>query len=255
MHIAIFSDIHGNPYACEAVLEAIRVEGPFDAVAAAGDHCFGGSDPACCIDRLREAGVQAVYGNTDEFIFNPEIAPPDEAHQREWHRYQAAAKWAAEKLGEERVAWLKALPFELLFSPTDNPKNDLLVVHANPKNVHDHIAPPYEDQVELVGEVTQPDDDPKLVSLLEDELAGVIAFGHLHYTSLRVWRGKKLVNVAPCSIASYDGDQRARYTVFTWGSKSWEIERHYVPYEVQKEGKALLASDIPDKEKKAAYFE
>lgn len=254
MRIAVFSDIHGNPYACRAVLDAVAEDGAFDAVVVAGDLCFGGSDPAACVELLRAADVQAVYGNTDEFIFAPQKLPPDEEHLQDWETIQAAALWAANLLGKKRVAWLAGLPFELRFSPTTDPADDLLVVHANPKNVHDYIGPPFEEQVKLKGKIVQPDDDPTLVALLADEPAGVIAFGHLHCTSLRRWHDKLLVNVAFCSISPYDDDRRARYTVFKWEGGQWLIERRYRAYDTSKEAQALLASDIPDKENRAEAY-
>jgi hypothetical protein len=90
--------------------------------------------------------------------------------------------------------------------------------------------------------------------MMADVTARVIAFGHLHYTSLRRWREKLLVNVAPCSLSPYDDDQRARFTVFTWENGGWIVERHYVDYDLSQEGEALLASDIPEKEKRAKHY-
>jgi hypothetical protein len=75
MRLAIFSDVHGNPFACEAVLGAIAREGTFDTILAAGDLCLGGSDPAGCIERLAAAGVQAVCGNTEQYLRFPDQLP------------------------------------------------------------------------------------------------------------------------------------------------------------------------------------
>ena len=84
MRIAVFSDVHGNPYACKAVLDAIEREGAFDARIAAGDLCLGGSDPGACVDMLRAAGVIGVYGNTEIYILHPEQTPNDELHRNNW---------------------------------------------------------------------------------------------------------------------------------------------------------------------------
>jgi hypothetical protein len=89
---------------------------------------------------------------------------------------------------------------------------------------------------------------------LADVSARVIAFGHLHYTSLRRWGDFLLVNVAPCKKSPYDDDHRARFTVFTWAKGDWKVERHYVDYDLHQEGLALLSSDIPGKENKASLF-
>ena len=248
MRVAIFSDIHGNPYACRAVLEAIQAEGEFEAIVAAGDLCLGGSDPAGCIDLLRAAGVQAVYGNTEEYLFHPEQEPQDESHRRKWSQLQPAVRWTRSRLAAEQFDWLHNLPFELSFSPSSDPEDDLLVVHANPANVELMILPPEAIQKSLWGEVRQPDSDPCLRQALQGATARTIGFGHFHYPSERLLGERRLVNVAACSLPGIDHDRRARYTTFTWLGKTWQIERHWVDYGAEREIAALETSDMPSKE-------
>ena len=255
MRIAVFSDIHGNPYACQAVLDALAADGEFDAIVAAGDLCYGGSAPGRCIDLLQAAGVQAIVGNTDEFILHPDQSPPDEMHRAQWPQISLNAQWAAGQLTAEQLAWLAALPFELRFSPTERAKDDLLIVHANPKNTHDFILPPMPQQPKVAPMLPQPDDDPTLVSLLHDVSAAVIAFGHLHFTTQRLWQDKLLVNVSPCSVAPYDHDRRSRYTIFRWAANGWTITRRLVNYDFSQEAAALRASDMPEGAQNAAHFE
>jgi predicted phosphodiesterase len=248
MRIAVFSDIHGNPYACAAVLQAIDDDGPFDHVVAAGDLCVGGSDPARCVNLLRAANVSAVYGNHDEFIYAPDKVPGDELHRGLWKDLKPVALWALDRLNPEQVEWLRQLPFELRFSPTGDPTDDLLVVHANPKNVEDMIYPTPTEQEKLWGEIRQPDEDPGLATLLEEVTAAVVAYGHFHYTSQRKWRNLTLVNISPCSLPSVDHDPRARYTVFTWNAElnQWAISHRWVQFDYKQIIPSLLASGIPD---------
>ena len=157
-------------------------------------------------------------------------------------------------MGEDRINWLKERPFELRFSPIQNTWDDLLIVHANPKDVYTHIVPPEEIQKELFGEVRQPDDDPVLTDLFSGVQAAIIANGHFHYTFERFVHGIRLVDVSPCSYSGFDLDRRARYTIFTWDGE-WKVERRYVDYDFHQERKALLASDIPGKATQAKFFE
>ena len=255
MRIAVFSDVHGNPFACEAVLKGIDAAGPFDAVIAAGDSLFGGSDPARCADLLIEAEVLAVYGNTEEYLRAPHLTPPDERHARKWDSLQPLAYWVREKLGPERMVWMDSLPFEERFSPTGDPQDDLLVVHANPKDNLLFIYPEPKEQLAVFGEVSQPDNDPDLHIHFEGVTAGTVAFGHLHWSSVRCWNGYTLVNVAACSGSVYDGRERSRFTVFTWGGDAWMLERHAIAYDTQLEAAALRASDHPDKETWAKTYD
>ncbi|NUM46966.1 MAG: metallophosphoesterase family protein, partial [Anaerolineales bacterium] len=230
MRLAIFSDIHGNRFALEAVLNAIAADGHFDALIAAGDLALGGADPAGCVDLLREAGVLAVFGNTDKYLTEPDNPPPDELHRKKWDHLSAQVAWALPRLGAERVAWLSTLPFELRFSPPPDFENDLLVFHANPKDILDFIFPPPAQQPTYFGRVLQPDDDPTLEKLMKGVTARTCAFGHMHISSIRSWRGYTLVNVARCALPSLEKDPRARYTIFAWDQGTWQITPRFVPY-------------------------
>jgi predicted phosphodiesterase len=247
LRIAVFSDVHGNPFAARAVLQDIAASGSYDAVASAGDICLGGSDPAGCVDLLREADVQSVYGNADEFVYNVSEEPPDEIYRARWRQTYSNSVWAAGKLGQDRLQWLRNLPFELRFSPTQNVRDDLLIVHANPKTVYHHILPSENTQKQFFGAVVQADSDPALLDMIEGVEAGVIAHGHLHYTCEREIGGLRCVNVAPCSCCnSFDSDSRARYTVFAWNGE-WNVKRRYVEYDMTLESNALAKSGIPCK--------
>ncbi len=245
MRLAVFSDIHGNIYALNAVLNAIRKDGHFDTLVAAGDISLGGSDPAGCIDRLREVGALAVFGNTDKYLTEPENPPPDELHRKKWDHLRAQVDWALPRLGWDRVAWLRTLPFDLRFSPPPNFEEDLLIFHANPVDILDFIFPPPEEQTQYFGKIYQPHDSPDLERLMDGVTARTCAFGHMHITSTRYWRGYTLVNVAPCSLPSLEKDPRARYTIFDWDGKHWQITRRFVEYDYHQEVRALQASGMP----------
>ena len=254
MRIAVFSDVHGNPFACRAVLQAIHREGRFEAIVAAGDLCLGGSDPGGCIDLLRANNVLAVYGNTEEYLYQPEKESRDDNHRRKWGKLQPAVRWALAGLAEDQLDWLRGLPFELRFSPNDRSEDDLLVVHANPVDVELMILPPEEVQRSLWGEVRQANNDTSLALTLQAVTAKTIAFGHFHYSSERVLGDKRLVNVASCSLPGVDHNWLARYTTFTWRGRNWHIERRWVEYEAEHEISALNASDMPSKEFFISYF-
>lgn len=247
MRLAIFSDVHGNPYALRAVLQAIRARGRYDALIAAGDLCLGGSDPSACADLLQEAGALAVYGNTEEYLREPNVPPPDLHHSTKWDFLSKVAHWTNERLTSQQREWLANLPFSLCFSPAANDRDTLRVVHGNPKDNLLMIYPAPEGQIALWGEVRQPDEHPGLVEVLQPLPEGsILAFGHFHYTHERIWRGVRLVNVACCSMPAIDHDPRARFTEFEWRGGAWHLRRFWVDYDWRQEVAALEASDIPE---------
>jgi len=254
MRIAVFSDLHGNPFACQVVLKAISSHKACDAIVVAGDICLGGSDPAACVDMLRSENVEGIYGNTELYILHPDQAPQDETHLRKWNYIQPVAYWVGSQLSQSQMGWLRSLPFERRFSPTGSPEDDLLVVHANPRDVELMIFPPEDEQSILWGQVRQPDDDSILVSVLRNEKADLIAFGHYHMVYQRRWKEKLLVNVASCSLPGVDHDWRARFTIFEWLQGVWVITRYWAPYDTGKELAGIKTSNMPSKEFFLSYF-
>ncbi|MAT99408.1 MAG: hypothetical protein CL608_19890 [Anaerolineaceae bacterium] len=248
MRVAIFSDVHGNLTALEAVLDDIKQQNP-DLTLFAGDLCVDGARPAACVERVRAENISAIHGNTDQRLSNQPILDDDvkAAARRRAQQIEDNDDWTWVQLAPADRTWLSALPFYRRVSPTTNPDDDLLVVHANPQNAEQHIYPAEEKQQELFGEVRQPDDDLELKKVLGDLRGGIVAFGHLHVPFIRQWKDLTLANISSVSLP-LDGDQRAKYGLFTWDGE-WEIEHRYVSYDVEKELDCLKSVRPPDWEK------
>jgi predicted phosphodiesterase len=244
MRIAVFSDVHGNLTALDAVLAHIDEQPEIDQVVFAGDLCLFGSQPAECLARIEERGIGAIYGNTDLWIAQPPPAPEeaDEAQQEHWRHVEELCHWTAEQLGDMGLAWFRVLPFHRRASPTVFAQDDLLIVHANPVDVNQVIFPSEADQRQRYGRVRQPDSE--LGPLLQDTLIGVLAYGHLHIPGVRRWQNLTLVNVSSVSLPG-DGDPRAKYAVFTWQAAGWSFEHHYVDYSIEAEIQAYQTAQPP----------
>lgn len=248
MRVAIFSDVHGNLTALEAVLDDIKQQSP-DLTLFAGDLCVDGARPSACVKRVRNENISAIYGNTDQRLSNQPILDDDveAAARRRKRQIKDNDDWTWVQLEPSDRTWLSALPFYRRVSPTTNPNDDLLVVHANPQNAVQHIYPSEERQQELFGKLMQPDDDVELKKALGDLRGGIVAFGHLHIPFVRQWQALTLVNISSVSLP-LDGDQRAKYGLFTWDGE-WQIEHRYVSYDVEKEIDCLKTIRPPDWEK------
>lgn len=246
MRIAIFSDVHGNLTALEAVLQEIDGQEGLDEIVFAGDLCFAGPRPEACLEaiRRRDDEISCVYGNTDRWIDGPPLLSDDieEEERRRRQQIHGIASWTRELLPASSRAWLRELPFQRRISPTVNPGDDLLIVHANPQDVDRVIFPPEERQKELYGPVRQTDDD--LYPLLEGLAVGVVAFGHLHVPFVRRWNHLTLVNVSSVSMPG-DGDSRAKYALLHWDD-GWQMAHRYVPYDVEAEIEAFRRQKPPN---------
>ncbi|HEX2916752.1 MAG TPA: metallophosphoesterase [Chloroflexia bacterium] len=233
MRIAIFSDIHANLNGLNAVLDDISRRGGADVLVAAGDLVTDGPRPVETFERLLEANCRLIRGNHDEYLLGRglDMIRP-EKREAVWKQ----TLWAAHKLGPERLSILEQHPFELTFSPSDGTTgHDLMVVHANLKNVHGYTGHLEQDEKvleELYGEA------PPNVR--------VIAFGHWHMSSIRHWRGLKLVNVASVAYPK-DKAHLAGYTIFDWDRRSrhWQIEQHRVSFNWHEEVECLYSCGMP----------
>lgn len=242
MRVAVFSDVHGNLSALEAVLEDMAgLE--VDMAVFAGDLCLVGPRPAECVARLQDWDGTAIYGNMDDWVLGRQQTP---------ERLQALAAWTAAQLSDDQRAWLANLPFEQRFHPTARAVEDLLVVHANPQDVNQLIFPPEQEQVTRYGRVRQPDE--ALATILNGVEAAILAFGHLHVPSIRPWGAVQLVNISSVSMAG-DGDARAKYGIFTWQDGAWAFERRFVSYMTEEERQAYLQHKPPGWESFVAQIE
>jgi putative phosphoesterase len=220
VRIAVLSDIHGNLVGLDACLADLYSQGGADVVVAAGDLCLDGPKPKKVLQRLEEVGAKCVRGNTDRYLAVPNgetFAAPESA-QLEWTRHDIGDKW---------LKWLGELPFAIRVG---DEKNQLLVVHANPRTDDEHLWPDA--------------DDATLEAMIGNETATAIAFGHLHLPYVRVWRGKLLANVASVGLPK-DGDARACYAIFTERDGGWEVKHRRVEFDVKRVATQLTDSGIP----------
>src|SRR5262245_13131018 len=132
VRLAVVSDIHGNLAALESVVADVSRMSP-DLVVHGGDAAVLGPRPAEVVDRLRELGWPCVVGNTDEMLWDGSVR--DEQLRRapklrSWLDvlFGVLGPWAAERLGDERIVWLRSLPLEWR-------RGGVRVLHASPTDL------------------------------------------------------------------------------------------------------------------------
>lgn len=237
MRIAIFSDVHGNLTALEAVLGHIRNQPELDKVVFAGDIALFGPRPSECLQLIFQQDIDFLVGNTDEWLRNP---PPIDDNMDDNLRMarQNIHNWCAWTLGRfsdaDQIALDKIRSVTLRrVRPTKISDEDLLIVHANPVDLMQVIFPPIDSQINLYGQIRQADED--LGPLLSDADAAALAFGHLHIPSVRNWHDMLLVNVSSVSLPG-DGDKRAKYAILDWSeTDGWTAEHLFVDYDAASE--------------------
>jgi putative phosphoesterase len=222
MRIVLFSDIHGNLVALDAVLADIRRHAAPDALFVAGDLVLFGPRPAEALALLRSLdGARFVKGNTDQYLID-------------YFEDEQEVTFARRYLSEDAIVFVRDLPFEQRLEVA--PGHELLVVHANPRDLEGQIRPDSSDEM--------------LRPMLLGETAEVVAFGHYHVPFVRRLDDWTLVDVASVGMPR-DGDQRAVYAILDWEQGAWRIEHRRVAFDIQAVARDYAAVGFPGAEQAA----
>jgi predicted phosphodiesterase len=229
--LAILSDVHGNALALEAVRAGIRAARP-DQVAVAGDLVLNGPDPAATVDLLREMeadGALIISGNTDIAVadFDYSAAFPWMADGVP-DTFRAAAEWAHDALGDERVAWLRRLPAERRIHTAD--AGMAIVCHASPGSQTAGFDPALDSNV-IIERVARTD-------------ARVIACGHTHLPEVRDLGWKIIVNAGSAGYV-FDGDPTASWAMIDMVGDDVTAEIKRASFDALAVSDAISARGLP----------
>ena len=232
MKLAIISDIHGNSFALDRVLETIDREGITDIVCL-GDLALLGFDPAGSINRIRERGIPCVRGNCEDLVLNGppmrENAEGLAAIRNEWNA------WMSEQVGASERAYIDTLP---PYIDLDLGGVRLCAYHGSPRSYNDGIRP------DTPGET------------LETWFAGIdaplLVGGHTHGMMLRRWQGRTTFNPGTVglpfgrlAIQEATNVQWAEFAVVTVEAGAIDISFRHVPIAVADLAEAVHASSVP----------
>lgn len=68
VRIALFSDVHGNLAALEAILNELDRRGPFDKTVCAGDLVYLGPSPEEVVECLQQSDIVCLRGNCEGMV-------------------------------------------------------------------------------------------------------------------------------------------------------------------------------------------
>jgi putative phosphoesterase len=208
MKIAVFSDVHGNITALEAVLSDIAARG-VDKTVCLGDLAYKGPAPSECVTRLRSLGLPCTYGNTDEYLLD--ALNTDKYAGKPVLPYLL---WHTDLLNREDMEYLAGLPFEYRIEAEGQ---SFLFVHATPQSCNRAIR--QQDSAEAI----------------QEELTGVqadwVVMGHIHTPFLFRFAQKTLVNCGAVGF-SLDGEWRASYIIIDTKARSVQFLK--VEYDIEQ---------------------
>ena len=235
MKIGLFSDVHGNAVAFDALLAALELH-PVDRLVCLGDVIQGGPQPAECLERLRSLGCPVVMGNADWYVLtgDPGVEP-------ETDNQRAVREWTFEQLSDADREFARS------FVPTVH-EPPLLAFHASPTSFEDVILP------------STPEDEFR--RLLGDPDAPILAGGHTHQQFVRRRGGSLFLNPGSVGL-SYDFalvdedavrfDPWAAYAVVELVNTRLSVEFRRAPFDPNAVAESIEASTLPDKRRAGGW--
>jgi predicted phosphodiesterase len=161
--IALFSDIHGNVPALEAVLADIAASAP-DEVYCLGDLIGYGPDPIGVVERVRASGDATIQGNYDEGVAKRAGScgcyyATDQARADGDSSY----RFTDTMLDESSAQWLLERGYHIAIEEEDA---RVLLVHGSPRKINEYLLLDREEK--------------QLRRLAAEAEADVVCHGHIH---------------------------------------------------------------------------
>jgi predicted phosphodiesterase len=223
MRLALFSDIHGNPLALDAVLADIQRQGGADAYWVLGDFAAIGYDPVTPLETIANLPQNScIRGNTDRYVVTEDLPVSletvlgkpallseviEKTRSYSWTRgYVSAAGW---------LDWLTSLPLEMRLTLPDGTR--MLGVHA---------APGRDDGTGLQPKHSDDDMEQRLSGCEAD----LVIVGHTHVPMDRQVGQRRIINLGSVSNPVTPGLQ-ATYTLLETDAHGYHIKSRRVDYD------------------------
>ncbi|MBM3335318.1 metallophosphoesterase family protein [Candidatus Sumerlaeota bacterium] len=229
--IGVFSDIHGNLQALEAVLEILEDQERVDRYYCCGDIVGYGGNPNECVELIRAKNCPVVVGNHDHAA----LGLADVSYFNDVAR--TAIKWTGEVLTPENREFLRSLPMTIT-------EDEILIVHSSPMDPEawNYILTlgdarlnfeHFEHQICFVGHSHQ----PFIIEYCVGKLNCVVQSSVPVADECRY-----LINVGSVGQPR-DGNPDACYAIYDRGQRLIEIKR--TAYDLPAAQEAIRAQSLP----------
>jgi putative phosphoesterase len=226
MRVAIFSDVHANLHALEAVWADIEAQKP-DKVYCLGDLVGYGAFPNEVVEFIRDHAIPTVMGNYDEGVgFDLHDCGCVYRDPLKDKLGKQSLLWSRQNTSEANKEILRSLPMQIRL---EERKPRLLLVHGSPRKMNEYL---YEDR-------------PLATFQRIEKIAGtdILLFGHTHLPYKKQVNGTLFVNTGSVGKPK-DGDPRAGYVMLTL-DHGVKVDFRRVEYAVETAAEAIRSSTLP----------
>ena len=236
MKFALFSDIHGNHVALEAVLADIEQQKP-DQLICLGDVATLGPQPQEVFATLRQLDAVFIQGNHDAAMLQPERA---EKFKIEAMLHEDLY-WTIAQASEEDLHFLRR--FVQNHTIQLSAAHEMLCFHGSPNCNTGLIL------------ATTPMDE--LDQLLGNDQPSVMVGGHSHVQMLRQHHGNLVINSGSVGSSFTEppyGKGRpqlnpwAEYAIVEYENGRISVDLKRIPFNIKKYHQITRASDLPIKD-------
>ncbi len=226
MIMAVFSDIHANLPALEAVLSHLDDLEP-DLVLCAGDLVGYGPHPNAVVDLIRSRNITAVRGGFDDDVgCERDTLATREVPYRARQLYEKSLIWTRENMTTDNKTFLRRLPVTV---STTARGRSVVLAHGSPRRLDERIGP----DTPL----------PSLRRMFDQVGAHIMIAGHTHRPMHRVVDGHHLIN--PGAVGQpWDGTPTACLALIDVGS-GVSVRFESVPYDSRTVIEDLEQSGLP----------
>lgn len=244
MKIALFSDIHANLPALEAVLEDIDRQNP-DMVFCLGDLVGYAPWPNEVVEVIRSRRIPTIAGNYDRGVgLNSDDCGCAYKTKEDRARGAESIAFTNEVISDQNREYLRALPAHLRIEFAKD--SHLLLVHGSPRKINEYL---FADRPDI-----------SFQRMMQKADAQIMAFGHTHKPYHRILeyrqegnaRFEHAINIGSVGKPK-DGDPRACYALLEWNksidlnnSDSLTVTFPKVEYDVEKAAAAVEESPLPN---------
>jgi predicted phosphodiesterase len=232
----LFSDVHANLPALEAVLRDIAARPESAATYHLGDLVGYAPWPNEVVGMIVAAGIPGVAGNYDSTVatdYKHCGCRYEDARQEELSHLSYA--WTREHVTPATKQFLGALPFRIDVRPLGGHVSGPMITLVHGNHVLNTVYMP----ADRTDEVLE-----KMASSVGARAGDVICFGHTHVPWHRVVRDVHFVNTGSVGRPK-DGDPRACYVELEVTPVGVEVEFIRVEYDVDAAVAGIEASTLP----------